>query len=84
MAIIQMLAAGDGWNDADFVPALDRRLLVLQEPDVFFIHINVDEAANRSLRVLRVLSFSCFSASDPERGPLHAQLGCQRALTTRC
>ena len=40
------LAPGNRWNDADFVPLFQRRILVLQEANVFFVHIDIHEAAN--------------------------------------
>src|SRR5437867_583098 len=39
-------SAGDSGNDANLIPVLERRLLVLQETDVFFVHIDIDEAAH--------------------------------------
>src|SRR5690349_5552897 len=38
------LAPRDRGNDADFIAALERGLLVLQEANVLFVHINIHEA----------------------------------------
>src|SRR5204863_3322577 len=45
-------AAGDRRNDADGVSGLDRRLFLLQIPDVFVVNVDVDEAAQLALVVV--------------------------------
>src|SRR6185503_3780197 len=42
------LTAGDGGDDADFVPVLHGRVEVLQEADVLLVDVHVDEAADRA------------------------------------
>ena len=44
--VLPCLAPGDGRNDADFVAVFERRFLVLEEADVLFVDVNVDEAAD--------------------------------------
>src|SRR5262245_2527218 len=39
---------GDSRDDADFVAVFDRRVEVLQETDVFLVHIHIHEAAHGS------------------------------------
>ena len=40
------LASGNSGDDADFIPILQRRMLILQETNVFFVHVNIDETAH--------------------------------------
>ena len=42
----RLLASCDGRNDGHFIAILQRSLTVLEEADVFFVHIDVDETAN--------------------------------------
>src|SRR5687768_7653919 len=44
--LVAMLAAGNGGDDADFVAVFNRRLLILQETDVLFVHVNIHEASD--------------------------------------
>jgi hypothetical protein len=41
-------AAGDGWDQQDFVSVLERVLVSAEEADVFFVHVHIQEAANFS------------------------------------
>lgn len=49
------LAPGDGGDDADLVAVLERGGLVLEEADVFLVHIDVHETADFALLVNQAL-----------------------------
>src|SRR5690349_14753739 len=48
---IQRLAAGNSGNNADLVAVLQWRFLVLKEANIFFIDVNIDEAADSAVLV---------------------------------
>ena len=45
------LTPGDGRDDADFVAVFERRFLVLEEADIFLIHIDIHEAAHATVLI---------------------------------
>ena len=49
-------AAGDGRNDQNFVSFFKAVLFIAEEADVFFVYIEVNEAANLSVFASQVLA----------------------------
>src|SRR6266566_2965660 len=48
--------SGDGRNDRHLVALLEHRLLAVEETDVLFVHVDVDEAAKLSALVHQALA----------------------------
>ncbi len=65
----------NGWNDADFIGGRNRRVEIIQKPDVFVIHINIDKSSQvvaikqtrSQVRVIRSQAVENFTHSGTRR-----------------